>query len=173
MRRWACSSASPSKIDILVSVLAKQGAIRGSGGTCHTLSCDHIHKPAQLCSPAHTTESVWIASYYLCVSVHVSVHLCVFHQCRFREVITFIFPQFECCCIFWTTFFIWVAMFTLITDQSLVFLSHCQKGLAGYLWLQAIRTLSKPVFINLCFNSWLISAVEIQGRPLSEEQFSH
>ena len=47
------------------------------------------------------------------------------------------------------------------------------KGTAGYLWLQAIRTLSKPVFINYCFNSWLISAAEILGRPLSEEQFNH
>ena len=47
------------------------------------------------------------------------------------------------------------------------------KGTAGYLWLQAIRTLSKPVFINYCFNSWLISAAEIPGRPLSEEQFNH
>lgn len=34
---------------------------------------------------------------------------------------------------------------------------------AGYRRLQAIQTLSKLVFINYCFNNWLISAVEIQG----------
>lgn len=47
----------------------------------------------------------------------------------------------------------WSVLFSLIIDHSAVFISPCQKGLAYYLRLQAIRTLSKPVFINHCFNS--------------------
>lgn len=144
---------------------------------CDTLLYNHIHETCSGSSHPPTLKCQCGSCFNIYVCVCLCVYFVLFLLCLriLREItICLFFFHFEYCFnYFLNLIFHLSAMFTLIRNHSPVFISRCQKELSGYLWLQAIRTLSKPVFINYCFNSWLISTAEIQGRPLSEEQFNH
>lgn len=131
--------------------------------TCHIFLCNHIREaPSGSAHPTYTEALVRTVCVCACARALWTIFTSSTQVKRNNYMFIF-FPIWSCFNYFLNCIFHLSAMFTLITDHSPVFISPCQKGLAGYLWLQAIRTLSKPVFINYCFNSWLISAAEIQG----------
>ena len=161
--------------------------------TCHILLCNHIHHSETCSGSAHPVYT------FVCI-LHV-LHVRITHSCgpRFSPYVCVSVCMFGAISTLSTQVkrnnYMFVCLFSPIWGGEPQFFSEphfsfeCHvhfdkrsfsrfyislpKGTAGYLWLQAIRTLSKPVFINYCFNSWLISAAEILGRPLSEEQFNH
>lgn len=104
---------------------------------CHTLLCNHIHETySGSAPPTYSKELMWIMFGCLCacVSVHVFCSIFTLSTQVKRNNYMFIFFQFEHRLnYFLNPIFHLSAMFPLISDHSPIFISHCQKGLTGYL----------------------------------------
>lgn len=107
----------------------------------------------------------------VCVQTPLWNSLCVFNfvlfkfcQHRLKEIIIcLVLQRGHCFRCLWKCISCLRALLALMTSQSPLPYLTAKMHSAGYQQLQAIQTLSKLVFINYCFNNWLIRAAEIQG----------